>query len=201
MNLRPVTPASAEPVSVDEARQQCKVDPTLDGNSPPTYSHPDDDLIQTLITAAREHVENFTNTTCTDATYEYRCAGFGGCIMLPRGPVDSVTSVKYLDENEQEQTLAEAVWYLDDNPWAPSIGLRKNQVWPVTYRRADAVRVVFSGGFNSPSTVPKALVLAMKLMIGHWYRNRENAVVGTIITEIPMGAQILMMPHRRGMGV
>jgi uncharacterized phiE125 gp8 family phage protein len=198
MNLRTVEPASAEPVTLAEARLQCKVDAIDTSTSPP--SHPDDALIQVLISGAREAVENFTNTILTDAVYDYRCASFGGCIMLPRGPVDTVDFVKYLDESEQLQTLSTAAYYLDDNPWAPLIGLKKDQTWPAIYSRADAVRVQFSGGFVSPNNVPKALVLAMKLLIGHWYRNREDSSV-VQMHEIPMGAKVLMMPHRRGMGV
>lgn len=199
LNLRTLVAASAEPLTLVQARLQCKVDAFDTGTSPP--SHPDDSLIEALITAARETVENFTLTILTDAVYEYRCASFGGGLLLPRGPVDSVDWVRYLDSDEQEQTLATSVWYLDDNPWQAMIGLKKNQVWPEVYRRDDAVRIRFSGGFRSPNPMPQQLLQAMKLMIGHWYRNRENAVVGTIITDIPLGAQVLMMMHRRGMGV
>jgi uncharacterized phiE125 gp8 family phage protein len=200
-NLRTVEPATAEPVTLVQARAQCKVEAIDASVSPPV--HPDDDLLRGLITAAREAVENFTNTIMTDAVYEYRTDCFGGCILLPRGPVSDIDWVKYLDENEALQLLATSVYYLDDNPWQPVVGLKKDQVWPVVaLRRGDAVRVQFSGGFYSPTfPLPQGLVQAMLLLIGHWYRNREDAVVGTIITEIPMGAKILMMPHRRGMGV
>jgi uncharacterized phiE125 gp8 family phage protein len=199
MNLRTVTPASAEPLTLAEARLQCRVDAFDTSTSPP--SHPDDALIETLITAARESVENFTNVILTDAVYEYRTGRPIEFVLLPRGPVDAVQWVKYLDDNEQLQTLADTVYYLDDNPWQAAIGLKKGQAWPSIYSRDDAFRVQFSGGFSSPNLVPSALVLAMKLMIGHWYRNREDTSTGEKLAEIPMGARVLMMPHRRGMGV
>lgn len=199
MNLRTVEPASAEPLTLAQARLQCKVDAYDTSTSPP--SHPDDDLISALISAAREHVENFCNVIMTDAVYEFRTSAFGGAILLPRGPVSAVDWVKYLDEDEALQTLADTVYYLDDNPWAPSIGLKKDQVWPAAYARDDAVRVQFSGGFMSPTfPVPVALLQAMKMMIGHWYRNRA-AVTDAEMYEVPLGAKLLMMPHRRGMGV
>jgi uncharacterized phiE125 gp8 family phage protein len=199
LNLRTVQVPSAEPVTLAEARLQCKVD-AYDASTSPA-SHPDDTLIEALITGAREQVENFCNVILTDAVYEYRCPAASGGIFLPRGPVSTVDWVKYLDVNEALQTLATTVWYLDDNPWQAVINLKKDQVWPAIYARDDAVRVRFSGGFISPNPIPKPLILAMKLMIGHWYRNRSESVIGTIVSEIPMGAKVLMMPHRRGMGV
>lgn len=198
MNLRIVQPPSAEPVSLAEVRLHCKIDAEL---SSPLPAHPEDDLLRTLITAAREHVERFTARALTDATYEYRCSGPAvGCIALPLGPIDAVASVVYLDEDEAEQTLDEAVWYFDDDPWSPRIALRKDQVWPAIYGRRDAVRVTFTGGVASPNPVPPALLVAIKLLVGHWYANRESASP-TALTEIPNGVQALMQPHRRMMGV
>lgn len=199
MNLRIIEAPTAEPVSLAEARLQCKIDAEL---SSPLTAHPDDDLVRTLITAARRYVEQHTRQVMTDATYEYRCASpsAGGCVMLPMGPIEEVASVKYLDEDEEERTLDPAVWYLNDDPWAPYVGLRKDQVWPALYRRPDAVRVQFSGAIASPNPVPAELVLAMKLMIAHWYANREDATP-VELKEIPMGARMMMQLHRRGMGV
>lgn len=198
MNLRTVSPASAEPLTLADARLQCKVDAYDSTTSPP--SHPDDDLIRALITTAREHIENFCNVIMTDAVYEFRVGAFGDALALPRGPVADVDWVKYLDENEQLQALDVSVYYLDDNPWSPTIGLKKDQMWPTTRKRDDAVRVQFSGGFYSPTfPMPAQLLQAMKMMIGHWYRNRMAADPVELF-EVPLGAQLLMMPHRRGMG-
>jgi uncharacterized phiE125 gp8 family phage protein len=202
MNLRTVVPASAQPLTLAEARLQCNVTPYVaDANSPPEYTHPDDDLITALITTSCQHVESFCNVIMTDAVYEFRTRCFGGLLMLPRGPVADVDWVKYLDEDEALQTLADTEYYLDDNPWAPAIGLKKDKTWPAIYVRDDAVRVQFSGGFYSPTfPMPAQLLQAMKMMIGHWYRNRE-AVAATQMYEVPLAAECLMMPHRRGMGV
>jgi hypothetical protein len=34
-------------------------------------------------------------------------------------------------------------------------------------------------------------------MIGHWFSNREAVNVGNIVSEMPLGAQALLAPHRR----
>jgi hypothetical protein len=228
LNLRIIDPASAEPITLAEARLQCKVDAFDTSTSPP--SHPDDALITSLIKAARGHAERYTRMNLTDASYEYRCPppyfgygerlpGDGGYsdpasanyfqglpgpqglrVPLPMGPVWDVVSVKYLDVDEVEQTLASSVYFLNDDPWAPMVGLKKGQAWPAMYWREDAFRITFTGGPTVSNPVPLEMVQAMKLMIGHWYRNREDATVAQMY-EIPLGAKVLMMDHRRGLGV
>ncbi len=37
--------------------------------------------------------------------------------------------------------------------------------------------------------------IAMLLMIGHWYENREISVTGTIST-LPLAVDVLLQPHR-----
>lgn len=229
LNLRIIDPASAEPLTLAQARLQCRVDAFDTSTSPP--SHPDDALLTSLIKAARGHAERYTRMNLTDAVYEYRCPppyfaygerlpggdngysnpdsanyfqGYPGPqglrVPLPMGPVWDVASVKYLDVDEQEQTLDPAVWFLNDDPWAPTIGLRKGQAWPAMYWREDAFRIAFSGGPTAENPVPLEMSQAMLLMIGAWYRNREDSTVAQMY-EIPMGAKVLMMDQRRGMGV
>ncbi|OHV13006.1 head-tail connector protein [Kushneria phosphatilytica] len=38
--------------------------------------------------------------------------------------------------------------------------------------------------------------LAMLLLISHWYENREAAVPGVSISELPMGVEVLIHPYR-----
>lgn len=46
--------------------------------------------------------------------------------------------------------------------------------------------------------VPATIRRAMKLMIGHWFRQREESIAGTIIAEIPLGAKALLMGNWHG---
>jgi len=38
--------------------------------------------------------------------------------------------------------------------------------------------------------------VAMLLMIGHWYANREAVNIGNITSEIPLAVEALLQPHR-----
>lgn len=41
------------------------------------------------------------------------------------------------------------------------------------------------------------ITVAMLLLIGHWYANRESVVTGTITAELPMAVHSFLWPHRR----
>src|SRR4051794_11419297 len=98
MRYKVVTPVEIEPVSLAEARLQCKVDDDDD-------SH--DAALTSLITAARENAEHHTGRALAVQTLEMAldafpaCGGFG----LPMLPVASVASIKYTDAAGAEQTL------------------------------------------------------------------------------------------------
>ncbi|MYM31489.1 phage gp6-like head-tail connector protein [Duganella sp. CY15W] len=46
-----------------------------------------------------------------------------------------------------------------------------------------------------------AIKAAILLTLGHLYENREDAVVGLVITELPAGARSLLRPYRIGVGL
>jgi hypothetical protein len=71
------------------------------------------------------------------------------------------------------------------------------------YGDADALAgAVLDGTAGANAIVLKPSVRAACLLIlGHLYANREDVVVGTISSEIPLGSQSLLTPYRIGLGV
>ena len=59
------------------------------------------------------------------------------------------------------------------------------------------MRVRFRAGYTDAALVPPTLIAAAKLVLGHLYLNREQAVTGTIATELPAGVAALCAPYRR----
>lgn len=45
-------------------------------------------------------------------------------------------------------------------------------------------------------TIPPAVVSAVLLIVGQLFEFRENVVSGTIVTQVPLGAERLMWPYR-----
>ena len=44
---------------------------------------------------------------------------------------------------------------------------------------------------------PADIQQAVKLLVGHWFENRESVVVGTSGFEVPQSVQMLLSPHSR----
>lgn len=185
------TAVATEPVSLAEAKVQVKREDTT----------ADDTFITRLITVARERAEAETRRALAAQTWTAYLDCFPKCgeIELPYPPVTAITHVKYYDENGQQQTLSSSTIYQSSLIRDPAIiALRSGQVWPLTeLDRLDAVEIEFVCGYTSGvNTIPESIKQAMLLMIGHWYENREESVVGTIATKIPFAAETLLFPYR-----
>lgn len=194
MALHLVTaPSATDPVVTRaEAKLHCRVDMA-----------DDDALIDTLIGAATRLAEDFTRRAFVTQTWDLKYDAFpdgdDDTIWLPKPPVSSITSIKYVDTAGTTQTWA-ASKYLTDLPSGPTA--RRARITPdytITYpsTRAimDAVTIRFVCGYGAASTVPDAIKAALKLLVGHWYAYRETALVDSL-TPIPNGAEALLWPFR-----
>lgn len=47
---------------------------------------------------------------------------------------------------------------------------------------------------ESPKDIWPTLVLAVKLLVGHWYLNREAVVTGTTVAKVPFSVEALLSP-------
>src|SRR5262245_40886438 len=117
-------------------------------------------------------------------------------LELRKPPVTAVTFVKYIDMNGVEQTW-DASNYTTDLPtgsWAargrivPAYGL----TWPTTRTVMNAVTVRIACGYTA---APEAIKAAMKLLIGHWFKNRE-AVNAPALAPVPHAVDALLWPFK-----
>lgn len=178
-----------EPVDADAlAKLDLKVDNTEE-----------DDLIDILIQAAREYVEERTQRSLITQTRRMKLDYFPKCdtLTLPFGPVQSVSSITYYDDNDDSQTLSSNDYWVDTDSKIPRVVIKNN--WPSTYDRPNAVTVTYVCGYGaSASTVPSQLRKAILLLVGHFYENRQNVIVSgspTGVVEIPFGVEALIAPY------
>ena len=173
-----------EPIAIADARLHCKLD--LIG-----VSHPDDDLIKAIVTAVREKSEHYAGRSFAVKTLEDALDEFpagGEFIALTVGPVASITSIKYDDEDGVEQTLAIDQYSLDLYDDATRVHLAPDATWPATKIKKNAVRVRYVTADDCPKVARQAMLLSLR----HLYDNRADSISGTIISPLPNGAESLL---------
>lgn len=192
--------ATSEPLTLAEARLQCRVDPIDDLDSDGNGTHPDDALIEMLITAAREHCEQYLGMSLVPKTLEIALNEFpaedDGAIELPFGPVNEIVSVTV--GTGTDSTMDEADYVLDDFT-VPNRLMPASGSWTAITASLNTIRVIYTVGYDGPDssdgpTIPRGVLLAMKLLIADWYKHREDTDVHEM--EITNGAMVLLRPHR-----
>lgn len=196
MYLKRVILPTAEPITLEAAMRHLRVDGF--GESP---AHEDEPLITGLITAAREMAEAFTGRTLAASTWEVRYDYLCDVLPLGRPPVTAVTGVEYVDTDGVVQTLDPTLYVVDTDNTPPRIRRAFGEIYPATRGEPGAVRITYQAGptdGSSPNDYPleRPIYQAMLLLIGHLYENRETTIVGTIASDLPMGAEYLMRPYR-----
>ncbi len=182
MGLRLVTPPTSEPVSLHVAKLQTRV------------RHDDEDtLIQDFVRAARRKVESDAGVQIMPATWEASWASFPGsefCLELP--PLVAITSIEYTDEDDANQVVPTTVYDVDTTVSPGVVFLRSGEAWPVAKRERGSVRVTYQAGWSSG--VPEHVEQAVRLLVGHYYENRESVVVGDrfVATSVPHGYDSLI---------
>jgi uncharacterized phiE125 gp8 family phage protein len=179
MRIAVLTPPSAEPITLAEAKAHLRVD-----------SSDENTLIEALITSARQWVEAATNRAIGLQTLEIQRRGFTHRIELPRPPLRTVVSVKYLDSSNVEQTLALPMYYrtIEHTDCQPGyLELLENVTLPTVYGSDVSVRVRYQAGYDTTGSpadvVPAGLKQAMLILISEMYENREITVTGAIVQE------------------
>lgn len=176
MALVRIAAPATEPLDLATAKLHCRVD-----------GSDEDALITALIVAAREKAEHETGRALVTQTWELVHDEFLWGCLLRKSPVQSVTSVKYLDaDSGVEQTLDPAEYLLDKDSEPGAVVPAYGKSWPGTYAVPNAVRVRYVCGYGAAAAVPQAIKQWMLLAIGTMYAQRETVMVGSIAA-IPDG--------------
>lgn len=172
-----VTPPATEPITLAEAKLHLRVD------------HSEEDtVINGLIAAARIYVEQRCWISLVAQTWKvYLCDWPDSSVMLPRGPVTGITTVKYQTSNGVWVTLASTEYTLQGD----IVRLAYNAQWPSTELFGHMpVEIIYTAGAGADQAIKQAMLL----LIGHWYENRESAVVtpGATAVKVPFAVDSLL---------
>jgi len=196
VELKVVTPPVAEPVTLAEAKLHLRVD------------HSDEDAyITALITASREWCESYLSGSICQQTKALIMSYFPYYHRLPGGPVQSVSSVVYMDENGDAQIVDADTYRLTGDGY---LSLEWGQSWPTGY--ACDVTITYVAGYPPEVTtelveeegedpvevettdyaanVPASIKQAILLLAGALYENREMEGAS------PPGVRELLRPYR-----
>ena len=173
-------------ISLAEAKAFLRVDSDYDD---------DDAYITSLIGVATNVVEQFTRRRLITQTYNIYYDEFPPFMDLQVGNVASVTHVKYYDTDNTLQTLDTSEYDVDIRVKPGRIYQAEDGNFPSTYERANSVEVEFVVG-SAASDVEDAIKQAMYIVIGRYYENRQDVVMGTQVNELPLMVEHLLTPYR-----
>ena len=181
--IKVTTAPTAEPLSLQEVKEYLRVDDATDER-----------VVQPLIIAARQFAEEHMNralmqqtfTLMLDAVIDQDQPLYEGMrtapdlnyyknyIVLPKSPVQSVTSVKTFDDSDTATTMASTKYYVDTQREPARIVLRTGETFPTALRVANAIEVIYVAGYTSAFTIPEPIRLGMLQHIAYMYEHRGD---------------------------
>lgn len=180
MFLASISPPATEPITLAEAKAHLRVDLT-----------DDDALITALIVAARQYAESETGRSLITQSWRLVLDGFhggrgpgtagpipsllpGNAILLDQAPVQSITSIQYLDTGGVWQTLPESEWVAELQSAPARITPAFGKTWPTALPQIGSVKVEFVAGYGEAAAVPQGIKIWMLLRLAALYENREE---------------------------
>lgn len=188
MNLVRTTAPTTEPLTLQEVKDHLRLSGTAE-----------DALLAGYLLAATDLVELQTLRSLITQTWTLTLDDWpaGGIFWLPRPPLASVTSIKYLDTDGVQQTWSSSNYRVSTGNEPGRITLGYNATLPSLYGVSDQVEVIYTAGYGANGEfVPMPILQAMLLLIGHFYENREASVIGTIASTMPFSVEALLNPYR-----
>jgi uncharacterized phiE125 gp8 family phage protein len=153
----------------------------------------DDTLIAAQIEAAEKRLESEIGKAFLTQTRIVSFDCWSRLLPLPVAPVQSVTEVRYLDPDYDEQTLAPASYIVHpvDSEDAARVYIKDGVSLPsLASMIGAAITVEFVCGYGDAADVPADLKEAVKRLAASFYEQREGEA------GIPAGVMELVAPYR-----
>lgn len=203
MRLVIVTPPASTPVTLAEAKEQCRILV----ESPENTTH--DSVITRLISAAVSSVESYTGARLYEQTVRLELDGFpSGDIELPVYPVTAITAFVYDDGDDVETTLTEDTGSpsANDDYWPALDGqrpyVRATNGWPATrLNKPGSVRITLTVGYAPDASpqfaVPDALKHAVLIRVKESFDNGGETITGMSVEAVSNTVSALLAPFRK----
>lgn len=184
----------ADPISLAVAKQHLRID---------SASADEDVELLSIISAATQYAENITkrNLRGSELTKLYTSFPYSldreklGLNMI-KGPVASVTSLKYYDSSNVQVTVDQADYRIvvrnDTSMLYPAMGSN----WPSDCNNEPGnIELIYT---ISSTNIPSPITTAILLIVGSLYENREDGVLeqGIVSVRAPIAAKDLLSAYR-----
>src|SRR5438477_7546421 len=179
------TPPAVEPVTLAEAKAYLR----FDGDA-------EDELIGTLIAAARRHVEAATGLALIAQAWSHFLDHWphGPIVTLPLAPLIAIEEVSVYGDDDEAAIIDPAHYYADTLARPARLVLRPDRIWPPPGRAANGIEIKVAAGHGpSASDVPQGLRTAILRLIAYWFENRGD---DAIEANAPLGVAHLLQPYR-----
>lgn len=160
-----VAAPTAEPITRDLLKPYLRID--ADDTS-------QDAVIDDCIASAREYAERYTSRQLMTATYKLVFDCFPEYVSFPLPPLQSVTTVKYIDTAGIQQTIDESLYTVDTISEPGLLWPVYGSVWPVTRDDGNVVEIVYKAGYANAEAIPPMVKQAIRLFAALNYRDREG---------------------------
>lgn len=174
------------PVTLQQAKNQLDI-----------VNQDDDDEIRLCLNAAVDYCERVTGRslrvshTVVQSYSQWPCSP----VRFDWQPAYTVSSVKYYDTDNTEQTVSSSLYRLVQGNVASKLEFDQDFTFPSLYARSDAVKVTYLAGYSTISDVPAAAQKAVLLVLENTYGNVEGVMPGpleraiaTLLTSVDTGA-------------
>jgi len=142
----------------------------------------ENELVDNLVSAAAAWAEDeILWRALGQQTLRYTCRRFPfatdpdyrspGIIELPKPPLVSVSSVKYIDRDGVLQTMDPADYVVDVASEPGRIYPAYGTIWPTVRGEPGAVRVEYVAGY---ATIPAQIKAALRKYVGFYFNNRGD---------------------------
>lgn len=222
-----VTAPTVEPVSLDEAKAFARIDNTADdvlvsGLITAARQYAETYTRRQFCTATwKMSLDSFYTGPVSGAYDDLRltqpqaigATPFGSpgyrwltAIRIPVPPLQSVTSLTYVDTDGNTQTLASSQYIVDTNSETGRITSAFSTPWPYTRSVINAVNITFVAGYAYNTATPGTPVppwwwnqirTAILMLVSFWYNQREAASVESY-KDVPKTVDALLTAARYG---
>lgn len=211
MFVKLIVEPAIEPVTADELRDWLRGPPDPD------------DVLMSLITAARQYFEAETNRALITQTmvavldqwpFEHQehewwdgvregafSSGTQMPIKLMRSPLIEIEKIEIFDDQNVATVLSPDTYYINNIIEPGLIHSVSNNIWPTPDRDKAGIKITYKVGYGSTAAdVPALIKTAIKQAAAHFYENRE-AVGEVSLMELPQGLMRIIGQYRVWPGV